>query len=36
MKEKADDYVLAEGEFETMIFTDDIESLVREMTEVHE
>lgn len=33
LKEKADDYVLAEGEFETMIFENDIDSLVKEMTE---
>ena len=33
LKEKADDYVLAEGEFETMIFENDIDDLVKEMTE---
>ncbi len=33
LKEKADDYVLAEGEFETMIFENDIDNLVKEMTE---
>ena len=33
LKEKADDYVLAEGEFETMIFAYDIDNLVKEMTE---
>ncbi len=33
LKEKADDYVLAEGEFETMIFADDIDNLVKEMKE---
>lgn len=33
LKEKADDHVLAEGEFETMIFADDIDNLVKEMTE---
>lgn len=31
LKEKADDYVLAEGEFKTMIFADDINNLVKEM-----
>ncbi|MBD9008730.1 MAG: hypothetical protein EGR16_00030 [Clostridiales bacterium] len=31
LKEKADDYVLAEGEFETMIFENDIDNLVKEM-----
>lgn len=36
LKEKADDYVLAEGEFETMIFADDIDNLVKEMTEESE
>ena len=36
LKEKADDYVLSEGEFETMLFADDIDNLVKEMTEVEE
>ncbi len=31
LKEKADDYVLAEGEFETMIFADDIDKIAKEM-----